>query len=100
MQNISYFREYEERTKQYIQVAHVVTQNNYWEAFKSVKHLVEDLHFSIVDSSIDVTHRWTVEQLDKLGQEWENILCYYIKKIWRRIREFWILWSRVDSNIY
>ena len=36
MQNISYFREYEERTKQYIQVAHVVTQNNYWEAFKSV----------------------------------------------------------------
>ena len=80
MQNISYFREYEERTKQYIQVAHVVTQNNYWEAFKSVKHLVEDLHFSIVDSSIDVTHRWTVEQLDKLGQEWENILCYYIKK--------------------
>lgn len=80
MQNISYFREYEERTKQYIQVAHVVTQNNYWEAFKSVKHLVEDLHFSIVDSSIDVTHRWTSEQLDKLGQEWENILCYYIKK--------------------
>lgn len=80
IKNINYFREYEERTKQYIQVAHVVTQNNYWEAFNSVKHLVEDLHFSVVDSSIDVTHRWTVEQLDKLGQEWENILCYYIKK--------------------
>ncbi|PLT70455.1 radical SAM protein [Mediterraneibacter gnavus] len=81
MKNINYFREYEERTKQYIQVAHVVTQNNYWEVFKSVKHLVEELHFSIVDSSIDVSHRWTVEQLDKLGKEWEKILCYYIKKI-------------------
>lgn len=81
MKNLNYFREYEERTKQYIQVAHVVTQNNYREAFRSVKHLVEDLHFSIVDSSIDVTHRWTVEQLDELGQEWENILCYYIKRI-------------------
>ncbi len=81
MGNLNYFREYEERSKQFIQVAHVVTQNNYWEAFKSVKHLVEDLHFSIVDTSINVTHRWTVEQLDKLGWEWENILCYYIKRI-------------------
>lgn len=92
IKNIPYFRKYEEQTRQYIQVAHVITQNNYWEAFQSVRHLVEDVHFSIVDSSIDVSHSWTVEQLDKLGQEWENILCYYINSM-ESGKEF--LWAPV-----
>lgn len=80
MKNMHYFKEYEEKSSKYIQVAHVVTQNNYWETAKSVKHLVENLHFRIVDSSIDVSHSWTHEQLDELAQEWEKVLCYYIKK--------------------
>lgn len=80
MKNMRYFKEYEEKSKKYIQVAHVVTQNNYWEVAKSVKHLAENLHFRIVDSSIDVSHNWTHEQLDRLAQEWEKTLCYYMKK--------------------
>lgn len=92
MKNMHYFKEYEEKSSKYIQVAHVVTQNNYWETAKSVKHLVENLHFRIVDSSIDVSHSWTHEQLDELAQEWEKVLCYYIKK--KRIgMEF--LWAPV-----
>lgn len=90
MENMCYFKEYEEKSGQYIQAAHVITQNNYWEAVKSVKHLVENLHFRIVDSSIDVSHSWTHEQLDKLIEEWESILGYYMKE--KKIgREF--LWA-------
>lgn len=74
-----YFKEYEKRTKQYIQAAHVVTQNNYGETFESVCHLVENLNFSIVDSSIDVMNRWTTDQLDGLADEWEKVLRYYLK---------------------
>lgn len=77
--NCMYFKEYENQTKQYIQAAHVVTQNNYGETFHSVCHLVENLNFKIVDSSIDVVHRWTTDQLDVLADEWEKVLCYYIK---------------------
>lgn len=78
--NCMYFKEYENRTKQYIQAAHVVTQNNYGKTFHSVCHLVENLNFRVVDSSIDVVHRWTTDQLDGLADEWEKILCYYIKR--------------------
>lgn len=78
--NCMYFKEYENQTKQYIQAAHVVTQNNYGETFHSVCHLVENLNFKIVDSSIDVVHRWTTDQLDVLADEWEKVLCYYYKK--------------------
>ena len=78
--NCMYFKEYENQTKQYIQAAHVVTQNNYGETFHSVCHLVENLNFKIVDSSIDVVHRWTTDQLDVLADEWEKVLCYYIKR--------------------
>ena len=49
------------------------------ETFHSVCHLVENLNFKIVDSSIDVVHRWTTDQLDVLADEWEKVLCYYIK---------------------
>lgn len=66
--------------KQYIQAAHVVTQNNYGETFESVCHLVENLNFSIVDSSIDVMNRWTTDQLDGLADEWEKVLRYYLKR--------------------
>ena len=45
IENCMYFKEYEKRTKQYIQAAHVVTQNNYGETFESVCHLVENLKF-------------------------------------------------------
>lgn len=92
MKNMHYFREYEEKSGQYIQVAHVVTQNNCGEVATTVKHLVENLHFRIVDSSIDVSHSWTREQLDKLAWEWQRILCYYIKEK-KFGREF--LWAPV-----
>ena len=80
IENCMYFKEYEKRTKQYIQAAHVVTQNNYGETFESVCHLVENLNFSIVDSSIDVMNRWTTDQLDGLADEWEKVLRYYLKR--------------------
>ena len=80
IENDVYFKEYEKQTKQYIQAAHVVTQNNYEETFQSVCHLVENLNFRVVDSSIDVMHRWTTDQLNGLADEWEKVLCYYIKK--------------------
>lgn len=93
--NLSHFRKYEEETGQCIQVAHVVTKNNYWKAFESVKHLVEDLGFRVVDSSIDVIHRWKREELDCLADEWEKILWYYMKKqkernsfLWEPILDF------------
>ncbi len=78
--NIAFFKEYETQAEQYIQVAHVITQNNYEEAFESVSHLVENLGFKVVDSSIDVVHRWTKEQLDRLADEWKRILLYFIKR--------------------
>lgn len=78
--NLQYFRKYEMATGQSIQVAHVVTQNNYWKAFESVKHLVEDLGFRVVDSSIDVTHRWKKQELDCLADQWEKILEYYRRR--------------------
>ncbi|MDC7291542.1 radical SAM protein [Blautia schinkii] len=80
IENCTYFKEYEKNTKQYIQAAHVVTQNNYGKTFQSVCHLVENLNFRVVDSSIDVMHRWTTNQLDGLADEWEKVLCYYIKR--------------------
>ena len=80
MKNIPYFREYEDQSKQFIQAAHVVTRNNYWEAFEAVKHLVEDLKFRVVDSSIDVLHRWSTKDLDCLANEWEKIACFYIRR--------------------
>lgn len=93
--NLPYFRKYEEKTGNYIQVAHVVTQNNYWNAFESVKHLVEELGFRVVDSSIDVTHKWRREELDGLADKWEQILEYYIKRqrekppfLWEPILDF------------
>lgn len=90
IKNRDYFRKYEEKTKRLIQTAHVVTQNNYWEAFRSVQHLVENLNFRMIDTSIDVSCSWTIEQLDELGEEWENILCYYIKRREDKKDFFWI----------
>ena len=52
--NLSDFKKYEIETKRCIQVAHVVTRNNYFKAFESAKHLVEGMGFRVVDSSIDV----------------------------------------------
>ena len=93
--NLSYFREYEVKTRQCIQVAHVVTQNNYWEAFESVKFLVEELEFRVVDSSIDVTNSWKKQELDSLADKWEQILEYYMEKqrkgnpfLWEPILDF------------
>lgn len=93
--NLPYFIKYEEKTGNYIQVAHVVTQNNYENAFESVKHLVEKLGFRVVDSSIDVTHKWRREELDGLADEWAQILEYYMKKqkeknpfLWEPILDF------------
>ena len=93
--NLPYFKKYEIATKQCIQVAHVVTQNNYFKAFESVKHLVENMGFRVVDSSIDVTKRWEKEELDYLADQWTKIFEYYIKRkeennpfLWEPILDF------------
>ena len=79
IENIDMFKECEQNTKRWIQVAHVITQNNYYAAFQSVKHLYEDLKFNVIDSSIDVTSQWSKKQLDLLTAEWEKVLLYSIE---------------------
>lgn len=79
IKNINMFKECERKTKHWIQAAHVVTQNNYYAVFQSVKHLYKDLKFTIIDSSMDVTCKWSKKQLDLLVQEWEKVLIYYIE---------------------
>lgn len=95
IENINMFRECEQKTKNWLQVAHVITQNNYYAVFQSVKHLYNDLKFTVIDSSMDVTSRWSKEQLDLLAQEWEKVLCYYIQMknserpfLWGAIMDF------------
>lgn len=93
--NLSDFKKYEIETKRCIQVAHVVTRNNYFKVFESAKHLVEDMGFRVVDSSIDVTKRWEKKELDCLADQWTQILEYYIKRkkennpfLWEPILDF------------
>ena len=79
IENISMFKECEQKTKRWIQVAHVITQNNYYATFQSIKHLYKDLGFTVIDSSIDLTSQWLKKQLDLLTAEWEKVLLYYIE---------------------
>jgi len=89
IQNLKYFRNYEKMLKNIIQVSHVITHNNYYHVFESVKHLVEDLHFRMIDSSIDFTNRWSKSQLDYLAQEWDKLFNYYIERKEKRIPFLW-----------
>ena len=79
IENINMFRECEQKTQHWIQAAHVITQNNYYAVFQSIKHLYNDLKFTVIDSSMDVTSRWSRDQLNLLAEEWEKVLCYYIQ---------------------
>lgn len=80
IETLPYFKEYERESGISIQVTHVLTRNNYAAAFLSVRHLVENLGFKIVDSALDVTVRWKQEEMDCLSQEWEKTLKYYIQR--------------------
>lgn len=80
-ENLLYFKQYENKTGLRIQGAHVVTKNNYAEVFSSVKHLVEQLGFDVIDSSFDLTCCWSEEELQTIAKEWDEIVRYYIYRL-------------------
>lgn len=76
-ENLPRFRQYESITGIKIQGTHVITQNNYMEFFLSIKHLVEELELSVVDSAIDLSCYWSDEALQVIVKEWRKVVQYY-----------------------
>lgn len=78
--NLATFRLYEKSTHINVQAAHVITKNNYDDIFHSVKYLVDDLGFKVIDSSIDITEPWMREQVVRVSNEWERIIKYFVAR--------------------
>lgn len=76
-----YFRRYEDVTDIRLQGTHVITKNNYMEFFFSIKHLVEEIGFDVIDSAIDLNCHWNVDELQAIAGEWEKIVQYHIYRL-------------------
>lgn len=80
IEKLPYFKEFNKETGIRIQVTHVITHNNLSEIFQSIKHLVDNLEFEVIDSALDVTTNWSLKELEKMAYEWEKTVNYYIQK--------------------
>lgn len=87
--NLPDFKLYEQYTNINIQVAHVITQNNYKDVFLAVGYLVDQLGFNVIDSSMDFTQKWKAEELDVLAHEWEKVIDYYLIKYDQKTPFLW-----------
>lgn len=70
IQRMYLLKRYEEKTQKYVQVTDVITKNNFCDYYQSLQYLTDCLEFKIIDSSIDATTSWTMDELSEL----ENIL--------------------------
>lgn len=75
------FQQCEKITGIKIQGTHVITKNNYMDFFLSIKHLVEEIGLSVVDSSIDLSCQWSYDELRVIVEEWRKIIQYYNDRI-------------------
>lgn len=84
----------------FIQVKHVITLNNYMYTFESIRHLVEELGFTIVDSLIDLSAKWKDEDLKRLTEQLEEGIKFYIQRKQNKNKFFWGLIYDMLKNIY
>lgn len=94
--NLNQLREFERRSNKIVQVTNVVTNNNYRYYAESIKYLVEDLGFKLIDTAIDYCTEWSGEEKVILEKEIRKAFEYFIEcaKQGKGFR-----WSFVDSLV-
>jgi len=72
-------QDFEKRTNKIVQVTNVVTKNNYMNYFDSVKYLVNELGFRLLDTGIDYYTDWSEEEKARLEVEIRKIFDFFIE---------------------
>lgn len=97
-EKLSYFRQYENTTDIKLQGTHVITKNNYMEFFFTIRHLVEEIGFNVIDSAIDLSYCWNEKELQVITGEWEKIIQYCIYRL--KIRKPFLWGTLTDMQKY
>lgn len=92
--NIKLLRDFEIRTSKVVQVTNVVTNNNYKSYFNSIKYIVGELGFKLIDTGIDYYSNWTEEEKIGLESEIKKVFKYFIE---RATQGNGFRWSFLDS---
>lgn len=78
LKNLKYIKEFEERTGKVVQVTNVVTENNYKKYYESLVFLTQELGLRYIDTGVDLSIKWTDEQIAVLEKEIERSFDYFI----------------------
>lgn len=81
--NISFFKDIQERSNYLVQVTNVITGNNYFHYFDSLKYLTHDLGFKAIDTAIDISYDWSEEQIKIIEQNVQLSFDYYVEAFFK-----------------
>lgn len=94
IRKIPLLKRYELLTKKYVQVTNVITKSNYKSYGDVLEYLTDKLNFKIIDSSIDLSDNWGIDDLRQLEKVMQNALEYYFSKL---LEEKGFYWGYADK---
>lgn len=94
--NFRYFAEYENRMQKYIQVANVVTHNNYMNMIETLDFLIER-GFCNIDTAFDSMYEWKKEELEVIEEMIIDNIERYIQYAIER-KAYWRLLYIINKS--
>ena len=89
IEKLPLLKKYEEQTNKYTQVTNVITGNNYKNYYDSLVYLTNCLGFKIIDTALDSSYPWNMEELAELELQIRKSLDYFAKALEQGVGFFW-----------
>lgn len=79
LSQLKFVKDFEKRTNKIVQITNVVTNNNYDSYSESVRYLVMELGFRLIDTGIDYYSEWTDYEKVGLEKEVRKVFEFFIE---------------------
>lgn len=79
IKNLDLLRNYEEKTKMFVQVTNVITKNNYMCYYDTVVYLIETLKLKVIDTGIDIYTEWNKDEIEVIQKQIEKCFAYFME---------------------
>lgn len=89
IKKIPLLKKYELLTQKYVQITNVVTKDNYKNYRLVLEYLTEKLNFKVIDSSIDLSQSWDINDLKQFENVMQNALEYFFSKLQEEKGFYW-----------
>lgn len=78
MENMDYLNYFEEKSGRKVQVTNVITHNNYIHYYETLKYLTDVLGLSVIDTAINTSVDWNMDQIMVLEENIEKCFTLFI----------------------